>query len=112
MEQKPADRWFQVGGRLLIIGVIIISYLDTRRLVSSLWLLGVILLVSGFSLNIVARLYLGRFYSESVRIRSDHRLVSSGPYRFVRHPIYLGVILFSLSFGIILGSLYGFLVSL
>ncbi|HZY47498.1 MAG TPA: isoprenylcysteine carboxylmethyltransferase family protein [Candidatus Bathyarchaeia archaeon] len=111
--EKPADRWLQVGGRLLIVAVLVVSIIDKRGfVVSALWISGTALLVAGLSLNIVARIYLGRFYSEAVRIRPDHRLIRNGPYRFVRHPIYLSVILFSLSAPIILGSLYGFIVSL
>jgi protein-S-isoprenylcysteine O-methyltransferase Ste14 len=36
----------------------------------------------------------------------------SGPYRFVRHPFYLGEILFYLSIPMIFGSLYGFIAML
>lgn len=112
-EGKPADRWFQVGGRLLIIAVLVISALDKEAFViSDLWGLGAVLLVAGLTLNLVARLYLGRFYSEAVRIRPDHRLITTGPHHFIRHPIYLSVILFTLSAPVILGSLYGFLVAL
>ena len=97
-EEKPADRWLQVGGRLLIVAVVVISVLDRRDfLVNDLWVPGAVLLVAGLSLSLVARLYLGRFYSEAVRIEPDHKLITRGPYHFVRHPTYLGVILLSLS---------------
>jgi protein-S-isoprenylcysteine O-methyltransferase Ste14 len=34
---------------------------------------------------------LGRFYSHRVRVLGDHAVVRSGPYRWVRHPAYLGM---------------------
>lgn len=36
---------------------------------------------------------LGRFYSHRVRVLGDHQVVQSGPYRWVRHPAYLGMAL-------------------
>ena len=47
-----------------------------------------------------------RFFSPVVRIQHErgHTLVTSGPYRFVRHPGYVGAILASLCGGVALGS--------
>lgn len=110
---KPADRWLRIGGRLLVVAVLVVSYLDNRTaLIGILWIPGAFLLVAGLSLNLVARVYLGRFYSEAVRIRPDHKLIMNGPYRFVRHPIYLSVILFTFCPPVILGSIYGFFIAL
>jgi protein-S-isoprenylcysteine O-methyltransferase Ste14 len=51
------------------------------------------------------------FFEPTVRIQDDreHRVVSSGPYAFVRHPGYLSGILWITSIPLILGSLYGLL---
>jgi protein-S-isoprenylcysteine O-methyltransferase Ste14 len=38
------------------------------------------------------RLYLGRLWSSSVTKKADHRVVDTGPYAIVRHPIYTGII--------------------
>jgi protein-S-isoprenylcysteine O-methyltransferase Ste14 len=40
-----------------------------------------------------ARIHLGRLWSSSVTRKADHRVVDSGPYGLVRHPIYTGIIL-------------------
>ena len=44
----------------------------------------------------------------SVRIQKerDHTVVSSGPYRFVRHPMYVGLILLHVSIALVLGSMW------
>lgn len=49
-----------------------------------------------------------RFFSKIVRIQTDrgHAVVSSGPYRWVRHPGYVGMALLLLSMPIALGSLW------
>ncbi len=46
------------------------------------------------------------FFSQVVRLQSErgHTVVSTGPYRFLRHPAYLGVILYELAVPILLGS--------
>lgn len=51
------------------------------------------------------------YASDVVRIQEDrgHTVCSTGPYRHVRHPMYVGVIFFLLSFPLSLGSLYSFI---
>jgi len=46
---------------------------------------------------------LGRNWSLVARMRSDHELVRTGPYARVRHPIYLGLLLFLLAMAVGLG---------
>jgi protein-S-isoprenylcysteine O-methyltransferase Ste14 len=46
---------------------------------------------------------LGRNWSLVARTRSDHQLVRTGPYARVRHPIYLGMLLFLLALAVALG---------
>jgi len=49
-----------------------------------------------------AILYLGRFFTVDVAIHGDHRVVDSGPYRFVRHPSYFGALVAFLGLGVCL----------
>jgi protein-S-isoprenylcysteine O-methyltransferase Ste14 len=49
--------------------------------------------VLGLTLAIWARKHLGRNWSTRHTIQVGHELVTSGPYRFVRHPIYTGILL-------------------
>lgn len=51
------------------------------------------------------------YASDVVRIQEDrgHTVCTTGPYRYVRHPMYTGVILFVLCFPLSLGSLYSFI---
>lgn len=52
------------------------------------------------------------FFSQIVRIQSDrgHQVVSTGPYSFVRHPGYVGTVLFELGVPIMLGSYWALLI--
>lgn len=54
---------------------------------------GVILFVSGLGLAVWARIYLGRNWGMPMTQKDEPELVQSGPYRFVRHPIYSGLLL-------------------
>jgi protein-S-isoprenylcysteine O-methyltransferase Ste14 len=55
-----------------------------------------------------------RFFSQIVRIQTDrgHAVAEGGPYRFVRHPSYLGMILFDLAVPVMLASWGAVLISL
>jgi protein-S-isoprenylcysteine O-methyltransferase len=66
--------------------------------------LGVALFVAGLVLRWYAIVYLGRFFTVDVAIAADHRVVDSGPYRFVRHPSYGGALLAFLGLGICFGN--------
>jgi len=54
---------------------------------------GLLLTVAGVAFAIWARFALGRNWSGTVTIKQDHVLIRHGPYRFVRHPIYSGILL-------------------
>jgi protein-S-isoprenylcysteine O-methyltransferase Ste14 len=65
------------------------------------------LVVTGLGLAIAcwSRYYLGRNWSGLVAAKTDHQLVISGPYRFVRHPIYTGLALAILGSALSAGTL-------
>jgi protein-S-isoprenylcysteine O-methyltransferase Ste14 len=67
-------------------------FLDTQ-FSYGLQVAGVILCGGGVAFAIWARRHLGRDWSGTPSIKEGHELVTSGPYRFVRHPIYTGMIL-------------------
>ena len=50
-----------------------------------------------------------RHFETRVRIQTDrgHRVITTGPYRIVRHPGYVGAILWGISTPLIIGSAYG-----
>ena len=55
---------------------------------------------------------LGRNWSLVARTRSDHELVRTGPYSRVRHPIYLGLLLFVVAMAVGLGHWAQLLIAL
>jgi protein-S-isoprenylcysteine O-methyltransferase Ste14 len=59
----------------------------------TLFFVGVGLVAAGLAFSIWARVHLGRNWSGTVTLKQDHELVRDGPYRYVRHPIYTGLLL-------------------
>ena len=53
--------------------------------------LSVALTWSGIALAIWARWHLGQYWSGRIRLREDHKLIRTGPYARLRHPIYSGL---------------------
>ena len=73
---------------------------------------GLALMICGFPLPLIAAGTLRRFYSSTLLIKDDHRLVQHGIYSKVRHPLYTGTIMVFLGMPLILSSVYGFAVML
>ena len=69
------------------------------------WVLAA-LTAAGFLFCWWARLYLGRLWSSAVTKKADHRIVDTGPYGLVRHPIYTGLIFASYALAIERGTAF------
>jgi protein-S-isoprenylcysteine O-methyltransferase Ste14 len=80
---------------LMFAGDVPQSWLRVRLFPPMQWTawLGVAITVAGLAFSIWARAYLGRNWSGVVSVKVGHELIRSGPYRWVRHPIYTGLIL-------------------
>jgi protein-S-isoprenylcysteine O-methyltransferase len=74
------------------------------QLLRSLWRVAVGVFTAGVILRWYAIFYLGRFFTVNVAIAADHRVVDSGPYRYVRHPSYTGCLMCFVGLGIFSGN--------
>jgi protein-S-isoprenylcysteine O-methyltransferase Ste14 len=66
--------------------------------------LGLVLLWTGVAIGEWAAAVLGRFYRPVVAIQENHQVVSAGPYRVVRHPLYAGVLVTMVGIGLAFGN--------
>jgi protein-S-isoprenylcysteine O-methyltransferase Ste14 len=60
----------------------------------------------GFAFAWWARLHLGKLWSAFVTRKTDHRIIATGPYAIVRHPIYSGIILAMFAVATLKGTIY------
>jgi protein-S-isoprenylcysteine O-methyltransferase Ste14 len=49
------------------------------------------MVIAGLAFSVWARVHLGKFWSARVTLKEGHELIQSGPYAWVRHPIYTGI---------------------
>ncbi|MEK6816572.1 MAG: isoprenylcysteine carboxylmethyltransferase family protein [Nanoarchaeota archaeon] len=78
----------------LLAGKYLLNRFDLPSPIDSLSeIIGAVLLISGLSFAIWARIRLGRFWSGSIAFIEGQPIVKDGPYSIVRHPIYTGVIM-------------------
>lgn len=91
---------------LLAIGLgVVLSYRNVASFESGLasWI-GVAMTLLGFLIRLLALFVLGRFYTRTIRITQSHRLVMAGPYKYIRHPGYLGVLLILIGAGLAISN--------
>jgi protein-S-isoprenylcysteine O-methyltransferase Ste14 len=67
---------------------------------------GAFVCVAGLAIAIWARWTLGRNWSSNVQFKEGHQLIRKGPYRFVRHPIYTGILVMCSAQAIQFGRLH------
>ena len=70
---------------------------------------GLALCLAGAALAIWSRWLLGSNWSSVVALKQDHELIEAGPYRYVRHPIYSGLLLLFLGNALMVGDWRGLL---
>ncbi|MDO9105961.1 MAG: isoprenylcysteine carboxylmethyltransferase family protein [Methylovulum sp.] len=67
-------------------------------------LLAVVLFTLGLALRCYAVLSLGRFFSTTVVTRDQHALIDTGPYHWIRHPAYTGLLCGFFAAGLAMGD--------
>ena len=72
-------------------------------------ILGDVIALLGLVVCILARRELAGNWSMQLDLKKDHELITTGPYAFVRHPIYTGFVLLFLGTAITVGTIGGWI---
>ena len=100
---RPA--WVRLPARIAIAAVVLLEFVrrvDDRLLLASVAvllaspvvaLIGTLLCAAGIAFAMWARMVIGRNWGTPMTLKQGHELVTTGPYAYVRHPIYSGVLL-------------------
>jgi len=109
---KGWDRTFTKIATIPYFATPLIAGLDIRfgwspQFASATQLVALILVAAGYGLVSWAMVS-NRFFSRTVRIQKDrgHTVTTAGPYQYVRHPGYVGMLAYSLATPLLLGSLW------
>jgi protein-S-isoprenylcysteine O-methyltransferase Ste14 len=118
---KGAKKWdlaINSGVRLIQLARYIVAGLDQRYgwtggFMPGVQLAALVVSLLGYAV-IPWAVANNKFFSQIVRIQSDrgHAVAAGGPYRFVRHPSYLGMIAFELAVSVMLASWGALLISI
>jgi protein-S-isoprenylcysteine O-methyltransferase Ste14 len=97
---------------LLFAALVFMPFADRRGLgvmpasLALRWL-GLAFSALGYALIFWSGVALGRMYSAEVTVQVDHQLVTTGPYRMIRHPRYLGVMLVAIGLSLLFRAWIG-----
>jgi protein-S-isoprenylcysteine O-methyltransferase len=99
--------WAVIVGSIIASHLAALSHVGPRFHPAVPWhWFGAGLFVAGTVLRWCSIVHLGRFFSVDVAIASDHTVVDTGPYRFVRHPSYTGLLVQCAGLGVVLGTAF------
>ena len=88
--------------QIIPLAIIIFSPIFDRNNIYTFWehewirILGIVFVVIGFVIMNWSAYALGKQFSTDVTIQKEHELITTGPYKRIRHPRYLGILLFFL----------------
>ena len=106
---KPTRDWDKHSAKLWDIANLIepvgmvLGFTNIGRIQTGTYVigsLGLLFLVAGITIRWVAVYTLGKYFTGTVLIKTDHRLIRTGLYKHVRHPAYAGALLAHLGIGL------------
>ena len=90
----------------MAVAVLLSKFVPQARMpmTAALYMAGFATFCAGLLLRWYSILYLGKYFTVDVAIAADHRVIDRGPYRFIRHPSYTGVLLGFLGLSLCTGN--------
>jgi protein-S-isoprenylcysteine O-methyltransferase Ste14 len=112
-ERTKTREWGSYGGIIITVALAVVSAGLLRRVLPALdfpshepgWVVAAALLIvlgGGFRMWSIATL--GRYFRAVVHIQENHHVVRTGPYRVLRHPSYIGLLVGLLGISLLFGN--------
>jgi len=104
--------WWGWGVRVVMVVVILfvfnahnttLLWTSTNTFAPGVQLLGLCITAVGVALAVWARLYLGKNWGQPMSLKENPELVTTGPYAYIRNPIYTGFLLAMLGSSLVVG---------
>lgn len=120
---EPSDfdkkqRWVYLAGAVYVPVLVVVPSWEYANFVGPIprdgplaWA-GLILFAFGILLLAAAMHALGKLYTSYLGIQHEHRLVTAGVYKYIRHPGYLGEVISMFSVGLSLSSIVGLVLAI
>ena len=123
---KRKNAWFGGGGLIRLTVLFVVAYFVfnhitpfrglndlSHALISNIVIqdIAAVLCVGGIAFAIWARVHLGGNWSARPALKEGHELITSGPYRWVRHPIYTGTLLAVLATAFVSAPIWWFFIA-
>jgi protein-S-isoprenylcysteine O-methyltransferase Ste14 len=108
---RRVERWSLLVVIVTVVGAMLggleLVHWHTTSIGAARWPLfvaGLTLMATGVAVRQWAILVLGRFFTVDVRVHPNQTVVDRGPYRWVRHPAYTGLVVFFVGLGLALSN--------
>jgi protein-S-isoprenylcysteine O-methyltransferase Ste14 len=117
-EAKSADRksepilWLTISLAIMASAYVAMSYHFPVFSDDSYRGIGLPIMLLGMIFRFWAIWQLGRYFTVDVAIRSDHQLLRSGLYKYLRHPSYTGLLITFFGYSLTLNNYLGMLIAL
>jgi protein-S-isoprenylcysteine O-methyltransferase Ste14 len=116
LKGKKYAKWTLFGFNAsygLTIFITIIEYILVKRKINiGVTIISVIMMIIRLLLKLWASKTLGDYWSPHIEIKENHKLIKDGPYKYIRHPAYLGTIIDIIAVALFLNSYYTLLLIL
>lgn len=121
LRAKQEDKQQSDRQSLMIIWITIMVVMPAAQFVSAkhpapisdheyISYIGMGMIIAGMIFRFVAVYTLGRYFTVNVTIRTDHKIVKEGMYKYLRHPSYLGSLFSFFGNGFALNNRFGLLI--
>jgi protein-S-isoprenylcysteine O-methyltransferase Ste14 len=111
-EGRPLQRVIMLGASLGFVSLLVVPALEFRHGWASVSVKGVVIgdVLFAIGFGFIGRVYRENTYSSAtVEVTADQRVIDTGPYAVVRHPMYASALLYLIGTPLALGSYWGFL---